>query len=182
MLERIRVLQGDIAQIKTDAIVNAANKTLLGGGGVDGTIHRAAGPELLEECKALDGCETGQAKITKAYNLPAKFIIHTVGPIYGAANSQEAELLASCYTNSLKLAEQNGVRTIAFPCISTGAFRYPQDEAAKVAVDSVKKYFKDNYQTRIESVIFVTFNETDYNIYHQLLEGGEIDLTKGYDD
>lgn len=178
MPTRLIILQGDITQIKADAIVNAANRTLLGGGGVDGAIHRAAGPELLEECKTLGGCETGQAKITKAYNLPAKFIIHTVGPIYGAENGQEAELLASCYTNSLKLAEQNGVKTIAFPCISTGAFRYPQDEAAKIAITSVKKYFDDNHQSSIESVTFVTFNELDYNIYRQLLENSEINLNK----
>ena len=171
-------LQTDITQIKADTIVNAANKTLLGGGGVDGAIHRAAGAELLEECKTLDGCETGQAKITKAYNLPAKFIIHTVGPIYGAENGREAELLANCYTNSLKLAEQNGVKTIAFPCISTGAFRYPQDEAAKIAIAIVKKYFSDNHQTSIELVTFVTFNELDYNIYQQLLETGQVDLIK----
>lgn len=181
MIERIRVLQGDITQIKADAIVNAANKTLLGGGGVDGAIHQAAGPELLEECKALGGCETGQAKITKAYNLPAKFIIHTVGPVYGTENGREAELLASCYTNSLKLAEQNGVKTMAFPCISTGAFHYPQDEAAKIAITTVKEYLGDSHQTSIESVAFVTFNELDYNIYQQLLENGEIDLAKPYD-
>lgn len=178
MQKIIKVLRGDITKIKADAIVNAANKTLLGGGGVDAAIHRVAGPELLDECKTLGGCETGQAKITKAYNLPAKFIIYTVGPIYGAENGQEAELLASCYTNSLKLAEQNVVKTIAFPCISTGAFRYPKDEAAKIAVASVKKYFGDSHQTSIELVAFVTFNELDYNIYQQLLEKGEINLIK----
>lgn len=174
----LKILQADITQIKADAIVNAANKTLLGGGGVDGAIHQAAGPELLEECKTLGGCETGQAKITKAYNLPAKFIIHTVGPIYGAENGQEGELLANCYRNSLKLAEQNGVKTIAFPCISTGAFHFPQDEAAKIAITTVKNYFGDNHQTSVESVTFVTFSELDCNIYKQLLEFGEFNLIK----
>jgi len=175
---QIKVLQSDITQIKTDAIVNAANKSLLGGGGVDGAIHRAAGPELLEECKTLAGCETGEAKITKAYNLPAKHIIHTVGPVFGVEDDKEAKLLALCYINSLKLADENNLTSIAFPCISTGVFHYPKDEAAKVAVSSVKRYFKENLESKIEKVVFATLDELDYNIYTQILEQGSIDISK----
>jgi len=179
MKTKISIFSGDITQIKTDAIVNAANKTLLGGGGVDGAIHRVAGHGLLEECKTLGGCEIGEAKITKAYNLPAKHIIHTVGPYYAKASSgrpifgvedgREAELLALCYTNSLKLADEHNIKSIAFPCISTGVFHYPKDEAAKVAVSSVKKYFKENPQSKIEKVIFAALDELDYNIYTQMI-------------
>jgi len=141
-MTKITVKKADITTLKVDAIVNAANHTLMGGGGVDGAIHLAAGSELLNECEKLGGCETGQAKITKGYNLPAKHIIHAVGPIYGVCHGQEAKLLASCYTNSLDLAKQNKLKTIAFPCLSTGAFRYPRDEAAKIATDTVREYIK----------------------------------------
>lgn len=165
---KIIVKQIDITTLQVDAIVNAANKSLLGGGGVDGTIHTMAGPELLAECKLLNGCEVGQAKITKGYNLPAKYILHTVGPYYGDENGQEAKLLASCYRNSLELARKNKLRTIAFPCISTGVFRYPKDEAAKIAVNIIKKYTKE-YPDVFDEIIFAVFDDWNLSIYKELL-------------
>lgn len=167
MLERIKLLKGDIARLEVDAIVNAANKTLLGGGGVDGAIHRAAGPKLLEECKTLSGCLTGEAKITKGYNLLAKWVIHTVGPVWGGGNNNEEELLANCYKNSLKLAQGKNIKTIAFPCISTGVYRFPTDKAAQIAVRGVRDFLKDN--EGIEGVIFVCFDEESLAIYKKLL-------------
>ncbi|NCU39798.1 O-acetyl-ADP-ribose deacetylase [Candidatus Falkowbacteria bacterium] len=168
-MNKIIVLKTDITELAVDAIVNAANKSLLGGGGVDGTIHFAAGPQLLEECKLLGGCQSGEAKITGGYNIPAKYIIHTVGPVYGHEDSNEEELLAACYSNSLLIAKDNGIKTIAFPCISTGAFRFPKDEAAKIATDTVKKFITE-YPNVFEEIIFVTHEELDFNIYNQLLK------------
>lgn len=150
------VIHGDITKCNTDAIVNAANMSLLGGGGVDGAIHKAAGPRLLEECKTLKGCNTGGAKITKAYNLPSKFVIHTPGPVWHGGKNNEAELLKCCYLNSLKLAEKNGCRTIAFPSISTGVYAFPLDKAAKIAVKTIKDYLKTT-QT-IKKVYMVCFD------------------------
>jgi len=174
---RIQLIKGDITLQKVDAMVNAANKTLLGGGGVDAAIHRAAGPKLLEECKTLGGCETGEAKITRAYNLPSKYVIHTVGPVWmwmGGLRSRgshtrkgknEAELLRKCYLNSLKLAEEKGLKTIAFPNISTGIYSYPKEEAARIAIETVREYLKSSI---IEKVIFVCFNDENYEIYKKL--------------
>ena len=165
--DRIEIVVGDITQLKVDAIVNAANSTLLGGGGVDGAIHRAAGPKLLEECITLNGCPTGEAKITKGYNLPAKFIIHTVGPVWNGGKHNEDLLLSSCYKNSLKLVKEYGIKSIAFPAISTGVYGFPSDRAASIAVKTVKEFLdKDD---SIEKVIFVCFDEKTYQHYKNAL-------------
>lgn len=166
-MTKITLVKGDITKQKVDAIVNAANKSLLGGGGVDGAIHRAAGPKLLKECNKLGGCQTGEAKITKGYNLPAKYIIHTVGPIYGKENGKEAELLASCYKNSLLLAKKYKIKTIAFPAISTGAYGYPKKEAAEIALKTIKEFI--NNDDWFEEIKLVVFSEESYKIYKELL-------------
>src|SRR3989454_5032491 len=156
----MRVEQGDITRQRVDAIVNAANTTLLGGGGVDGAIHRAAGPELVDECRALGGCATGQAKITKGYRLPAKWVIHTVGPVWRDGRHGEDELLASCYRCSLALAEQKGLRSIAFPSISTGAYGFPMDKAARIAVTEIKKFLERN--SAMGKVVLVCFGKSAF--------------------
>jgi len=161
--ERIEIVEGDITKQKVDAIVNAANPSLLGGGGVDGAIHRAAGPELLEECKKIGGCPTGEARVTKGYRLPAKWVIHTVGPVWRGGNANEDELLASCYRNSLKAAKEIGAKTVSFPSISTGAYGFPMDRASEIALKETAKFLEtDNF---IEKVIFVCFGEKALNIY-----------------
>jgi len=166
MKTKIKIIKGDITKVKADAIVNAANKTLLGGGGVDGAIHRAAGPKLLEECKKLGGCETGEVKITKGYNLPAKYVIHTVGSVWRRGREDEEEKLASCYRNSLKLAVENNIKSIAFPSFSTGAYGFPIEKAAPIALREIKKFLEEN--DAIKEVIFVLFSEKDFQIYQNL--------------
>jgi O-acetyl-ADP-ribose deacetylase (regulator of RNase III) len=163
MKNKIEIHKGDITRLKVDAIVNAANTSLLGGGGVDGAIHRAAGPELLEFNRKLGGCPTGEAKISPGFKLPAKFIIHTVGPVWNGGEHNEDKLLANCYRNSLKLAFENGIKTIAFPAISTGVYRFPLERATKIAVTEVKKFLEKNES--IEKVIFVCFDEETYETY-----------------
>jgi O-acetyl-ADP-ribose deacetylase (regulator of RNase III) len=167
MKDRIKIFLGDITKLNVDAIVNAANSTLLGGGGVDGAIHRAAGKELLEECKTLSGCHTSEAKITKGYNLPAKYVIHTVGPVWRGGNHNEDNLLANSYKNSLQLAVENKIRTIAFPAISTGVYSFPIERATKIAITTVEKFLKND--STIEKVIFVCFKENDYMVYKKYL-------------
>lgn len=166
-MTQIKVTAGDITKIAVDAIVNAANKTLLGGGGVDGAIHFAAGGELSDECKKIGGCDTGEAKITKGYKLPAKYIIHTVGPVYGQENGNDTELLTDCYRNSLALAQKHGLRSIAFPAISTGVFKYPKDEAAKIALGAVQEFVNKN-PNAFDVIYFVLFNNSNFDIYQEL--------------
>ena len=163
----IKVVHGDITTIIVDAIVNAANNSLLGGGGVDGAIHAAAGKGLLEECRNLNGCKTGEAKITKAYNLPAKHVIHTVGPIWHDGLNNEEVLLADCYLNSLKLARENNCRSVAFPNISTGVYRFPKEKAAKIAVNVVSEVLKND--DFFDEIIFVCFSKDNFHLYKSLL-------------
>jgi O-acetyl-ADP-ribose deacetylase (regulator of RNase III) len=164
---RIRALQANITTLDVDAIVNAANTSLLGGGGVDGAIHRAAGPELLEECRTLGGCATGDAKLTRGYRLLARYVIHTVGPVWHGGGHGEPELLASCYTRSLGVAIEHGLRSIAFPSISTGAYGYPIDLAAEIGVSSVRKVLSRD--TALSDVIFCCFSAADLEVYKHLL-------------
>jgi len=168
-INRIFLVKDDITKLVVDAIVNAANSRLAGGGGVDEAIHRAAGPELSIACKQLGGCKTGSSKITDGYNLPSKHIIHTVGPIYRGGNSGENELLRSCYQTCLELAIKNNIRTIAFPNISTGIYGYPKQEAANIAIETVQNFIADN--SSIEKVTFVCFDNDNYEIYRKLMAG-----------
>jgi O-acetyl-ADP-ribose deacetylase (regulator of RNase III) len=167
-VSRMSVVQGDITQLDVDAVVNAANRTLLGGGGVDGAIHRAAGPGLLAECALLGGCPTGKAKMTGGHRLRARHVIHAVGPVYRGGNSGEAEFLRGCYTESLRLASEAGLRSIAFPCISTGSYGYPKDEACAVAVAAVEQWLAAHELP--ESVVFCCFGAEDAERYHDRLK------------
>lgn len=166
-MNKIEVIQADITTLEVDAIVNAANNRLLGGGGVDGAIHRAAGPELLQECRSLNGCPTGEAKITKGYKLVAKHVIHTVGPVWRGGMNQEEKLLASCYQKSLKLAIANNLKSIAFPNISTGVYHFPKEKAAGIAINEVNRFLENN--PGINKVYFVCFDDENYTIYKKLL-------------
>lgn len=163
----ISLIKGDITKVATDAIVNAANNTLLGGGGVDGAIHRAGGPEILEQCKKIGGCPTGEARITTAGNLPSNYVIHTVGPVYRGGDNREEELLYNAYYNSLKLAKKYNLKTIAFPSISTGVYGYPIDKASDIAIKAVTDFIKK--EGSIDKVVFVLFSDNDYEIYEKKL-------------
>ncbi|MFY7963950.1 MAG: O-acetyl-ADP-ribose deacetylase [Chitinophagaceae bacterium] len=160
---QIEIIKADITKLKLDAIVNAANSSLMGGGGVDGAIHRAAGKELKQYCSKIGGCKTGEAKITPAFNLPCKYIIHTVGPVWNNGTNNEKYLLENCYTNSLKLAFENGIKTMAFPCISTGAYRFPFDKAAVIALNTIISFLNQN--NCFNTINLVVFNESDFEQY-----------------
>ena len=167
ILNRIEIMKGDITTLRVDAIVNAANTSLLGGGGVDGAIHRAAGPGLINECRKIGGCPTGEARITGAYNLPAKHVIHTVGPIYHGKD-EDPKLLSSCYLNSLKLAVKHNIASIAFPAISCGIYGYPVKEACKIAIDTTCDFLKQN--SSLEKIVFILFSVDNYNVYAEYLK------------
>ena len=166
----LHVLKGDITHCEVAAIVNAANESLLGGGGVDGAIHRAAGPELLAACRLLNGCRTGEAKLTPGFQLKAASVIHTVGPVWRGGTHGEADLLASCYRKSLELADANGIRTLVFPAISTGIYGYPLSQATKIAVGTVKTYLENHPQTLITEITFVCFDDATMRVYEQVFE------------
>ena len=166
-MPKLELVKGDITKMEVDAIVNAANKSLMGGGGVDGAIHRAAGPELLNECRTLNGCETGESKITRSYNLPAKYVIHTVGPVWHGGMNNEPQLLANCYKNSLQIAFDKKLSSVAFPNISTGIYRFPKEMAANIAIRTVNDFLKKN--KKIKTVYFVCFDEENYEIYKEKL-------------
>ncbi len=172
-MDRIDVVKGDITQQQVDAIVNAANNSLLGGGGVDGAIHRAAGPGLLRECRTLGGCATGEARITGGYELPARWVIHTVGPVWSGGANGEGELLASCYRRCLELAAEHSIRTMAFPAISTGAYGFPVDEATRIAVTEVVRFMESN--SAIDKVVFVCFNDQAADAYEATVSRLEAD-------
>jgi O-acetyl-ADP-ribose deacetylase (regulator of RNase III) len=169
VLERIVVVEGDLTKQEVEAIVNAANSTLMGGGGVDGAIHRAAGPGLLEECRRLGGCPTGEAKITRGHNLPAKWVIHTVGPVWHGGTRREDELLASCYRTSLQLAVEMGIHSIAFPAISAGAYGFPLERATAIAVSEVRSFLEKN--PSLEKVVFVCFGKYAHECYLKAVKG-----------
>lgn len=170
-MERLQIIQGDITKCQTDAIVNAANTSLLGGGGVDGAIHRAAGPELLAECRTLGGCPTGEAKATKAYRLPCRYVIHTPGPIWHGGNAKEDQLLASCYRNSLARASELGCKTVAFPSISTGVYHFPLQRAARIAVDTILDFLQSHHD--IACVTMVCFDAVTFAAYEQAVQETE---------
>ncbi len=176
-MERIELYRGNIVKMHVDAIVNAANKSLLGGGGVDGVIHQAAGPQLREECRKLNGCRTGQAKITQGYRLPAKFIIHTVGPVWLGGRKEEKELLRDAYWNSMELGRKYGIKTIAFPNISTGVYRFPKDLAAQIAIDTVSEFLKND--SSYEKVYFCVYDTENDELYSRILSGNKHETVEG---
>ncbi len=176
--DKIYLHQGDITKLKVDAVVNAAHTTLLGGGGVDGAIHLAAGPRLLKECHTLDGCRTGDAKMTKGYNLPARYVIHAVGPVWSGGKKSEAELLEGCYRACMKIAEENNLKSIAFPCISTGIYRFPKHPAAEIAIGTVRDCLK--ILPCISKVVFACFSEEDFDLYKALLSKSPQQFSPGF--
>lgn len=175
-MAKIHVIKGDITKDKYSAVVNGANRDLVSGGGIFEAIHKAAGPELLKECKGLGGCEMGEAKITKAYKLPSEYVIHTVSPVYGQEDGLEDDYLKLCYKNSLRLADDNALESIAFPNLSTGLYRYPKDEASEIALESIHEYFQKNPGSKIKDVYVISFTEKDMAFVNQAIRDLNIDL------